>query len=217
MAFGCLVHSASSSLAVDLSEGICASMCPCFHHFLLFSAKKKWDCASGGFCSFSGFVTHAGPQQRETAVLGTEDLAKQAGTSQSAAGCTGCCAWDLRFLSGCPATSKLGEGWGRFTCKPGEAEKRLLLLRLVVSIVCEVTNFDEPKETELKFCQTWGLDSSPFLSFPAIHSLSYLTWDPIDTHILWDWYSYSCRTVTFRVADSMVMNAYYILVVWDLP
>lgn len=43
----------------------------------------------GGFCSFSGFVTHAGSQQRETAVLGMEDMAEQAGASRSAAGCAG--------------------------------------------------------------------------------------------------------------------------------
>lgn len=78
-------------------------------------------------------------------------------------------------------------------------------------VYCEVTNFDEPKETELTFCKTWGLGSSPFLpqnSQPALFDMR-----PY-------WYSYFCRTMMFYVADHFTVNVYCILVcsrVWRLP
>lgn len=179
VAFGCLVYTVSSSLALALSKGACATMCPCFHHFLLFSAKKKWDCTSGGFYSLSYFVIHddfllgLGRARRNTAVC-TEGWAQWAGSRQPTRRVHGSLCLrvaELYYLSGSPAAIQLGEGRRRLVGK----------LRSLRNVCCywEVTNF-EPKETELNSAEAEGL----ILSSPKIHRLRCLTWDPIDIRIV---------------------------------
>lgn len=212
--FGCLVYSISSSLALALSKGIYASMCPCFHHFLLFSAKKKWDCASGDFYSFSpflsirdgvlpGFGRAGGKGHSGHGGLGEANQ----GADKPAGGCRGCRVWELQSFATLvvsPATARLGEGCcRRLVCK---LRWHCTCIRNVCWY-CEVANF-EPKATELIFCKTLGIWFIPKNSQPALFDMRAY------------WHSYFCRTVTFYVADYVTVNVCYILVysrVWDLP
>lgn len=141
MTCGCLVYSVSLSLALGLSKGVCASMCPCFHHFLLFSAKKKWDCTSGDFYSFSCFVIRDGVLPGLGRAHG-KCRGRHGGLGKASRNLPVCrrvhgllCLRiaELCYFSGCPATTGLGEECRRFVCKPREAlhplEKCLLLLQ----------------------------------------------------------------------------------------
>ena len=147
------------------------------------------------FCRVS--AEHAG-----NATVGTEDLAKQAGTSQPAGGCMGCRVWELQSFATSVAVL-LPLSWERGAEGLFASSERHYTRLKNVCCYCEVTNFSEPKETERTFRKTWGFGSSPFLpqnSQPALFDMrSY-------------WYSYSCRTMTFYVADRITVNVYYILV-----
>lgn len=114
--------------------------------------------------------------------VGAQDLSMPAGSSQPAGGCAGRRVWELQSCATSvavlppPSCERAAEG---LFASP---EKHYTLFRNVCCY-CEVTNF-EPKAPELTFCKTLGFGSSPFLSFPKIHSLCCLTWKPIDIHIL---------------------------------
>lgn len=133
-----------------------------------------------------------------------EGLAKPAGTSPSAEGCTGSCVWELQSFATRegilppPSWEKCAEA---LFASP---ERHYTILINICCCCWKVIKFDESKETQLQFCRTWGFGSSPFL-FP---------WNSQFT--LFDmrscWYSYSCRIMTCYVADYFTVNVYYILV-----
>lgn len=115
-------------------------MSPCFHHFLLFSCKKKWDCTAGDFYSFSCSVVHDG------ALLGFSRACRKhhgccGGLGKASRNlpicrrvhrqlCLGTA--ELCYYRGYPATTELREVCRSFVCKPREAlhalDKHLLLL-----------------------------------------------------------------------------------------
>lgn len=130
MAFGCLVHSASPSLAAALSGGIRACICPCFHHFLLFSAKQKWDCPHfWGFLQLL-WVCH-------TCWVSAEGncCAWHGGHGRASRSIPICsrvrrfCVWDLRLLSGCPA----GRGVRGVWVQAWRGWKTLVVIEVVCS------------------------------------------------------------------------------------
>lgn len=193
---------------------MCASMCPCFHHFLLFSAKK-WDCTSGDFYSFSHFVIHDGilpglsraRRKRHRRHGGFGKASRNLAACKRVHGLPCLRIAKLCYFSGSPATAEQGEGYRRFVCKLQKAlhpfEKWLLFIARLQTL--------SQKRQNSTFCKTWGRGSSPFLpqnSHPALFDMrSY-------------WYSYFCRTMTFYVADHFTVNVYCILVcscVWRLP
>lgn len=104
---------------------MCASMCPCFHHFLLFSAKKKWDCTSGDFYSFSHFVIHDGillglsraHRKRHRRHGGFGKATEHLAACRRVHGLPCLRIAKLCYSSGSPATAEKGEGYRRFVCK----------------------------------------------------------------------------------------------------
>lgn len=116
---------------------------------------------------------HAG-----NAMVVVEGLAKQAGTSPSTERCMGCCVWELRSFAareGVLPPPSWERGAEAFICKPREAlhtlDKHLLLLFKGYE-VCWVRR-------DITSILQFGSSS-----FPEIHSSHYLTWDPVDTHVL---------------------------------
>jgi len=100
----------------------------------------------------------------------------------AAGGCMGCCVQGLQSFA--PLVALLRPpGWERGAGGLFARPKGDYPCLKNTCCYCQVTNFDELRERELKFCRTRGYGSSPFLSFPKTHSLWYLTWDPIDIHV----------------------------------
>lgn len=176
MAFGCLVYSVSSSLALALSRGMCASMCPCFHHFLLFSAKK-WDCTSGDFYSFSHFVIHDGilpglsraRRKRHRRHGGFGKASRNLAACKRVHGLPCLRIAKLCYFSGSPATAEQGEGYRRFVCKLQKAlhpfEKWLLFIARLQTLSQKRQNLHSAKPEDVVLP----------LSFPKIHILHCLT------------------------------------------
>lgn len=102
---------------------------------------------------------HAG-----NAMVVVEGLAKTAGTSSSAEGCTGCCVWELRRFA-----TREGvlppPSWERGAEALFTSPERHYTLLINIGCCWKVINFDESEETELQFCRPWGFGPSPFL-FP---------------------------------------------------
>lgn len=167
----------------------------CFHHFLLFSAEKKWGLHLWGFLQLILFChtwwLSAGSGQSTAKHRGRHGglgtVSGKLAARRRVRGSLCLRVAELYYLSGSPAATQLGEGHGRLVGK----------LRSLRNVCCywEVTNF-EPKETELNSAEAEGL----ILSSPKIHRLCCLTWDPIDIRIvveLWCSWLYHCECIRY--------------------
>lgn len=189
VSFGCLVYSAVSFSCLSSLKG-----CMCKHVSMLSPLPsvfllRRSGTAPLGISTASLVLLYvmvlcwASAERAGNAMVGVEGLPKQEGTSPSAAGCMGCCVWELkRFATKEGVLPPLS--WERSAEALFASPEGHYTLLKNICCCCKVINFDESKEAELKFCKTQGFGSSPFLSFPEIHSSHYLTEDPVDIHIL---------------------------------